>query len=100
MMRPSLTWEVLGPDAMCPRPVYRQYGATYFYDCTTHQLWTKGSALLSAYSPGPQPMRLLIGCACGAALLWLLYQMRRATLAGDREGRLVRRGFAERLRLA
>jgi hypothetical protein len=86
MMRPSLTWEVLGPDAVCPRPVYIEYGAPYFYNCTTHQLWTKGSALLSAYLPGSNPVPLLLGCACGAALLWLLYQLRRASLAAEHAG--------------
>jgi hypothetical protein len=87
MMRPSLTYVVLGPDAMCPVPVYIQNGALYYYHCNTHMLWTKGSALLSAFVPGSHPFPLLMGCACGAALFWLVYRLRAASLAGDHDAR-------------
>jgi hypothetical protein len=72
MVRPSLWQEVFVPDAACPVIPLIENGAAYYYRCTNHQLWTKGSMLLSAFGTGGDPRSLAIGIACAAGLVWLL----------------------------
>jgi hypothetical protein len=79
MVRPDLFLPVFVPDAMCPGQDPRTNMALYVH-CTNHELWTRGSMLLSAYSPSRS---LLVGCACAGALIWVLC-LGRMALSGAR----------------
>jgi hypothetical protein len=78
MVRVDMWQPVFVPDAVCPAIPLVEKDAAYYYHCTNHQLWTKGSMLLAAYVPGAGPGDLLVGCACAIGLIWILYLARRA----------------------
>jgi hypothetical protein len=76
MVRPTLFIEMFTPDAACPRIPYAEQGASYYYACSNHLFWTKGSVLLTAFQvDGAHLVDLAIGCVCGAGLLWLLTRL-------------------------
>jgi hypothetical protein len=81
MVHPTLWLQFLSLDATCPVPATEDKGIGYYYYCLDHMMWTKGSMLAAAYSPGADPLPLALGCACAAGLVWLLYRLRSASLA-------------------
>lgn len=70
LFRPGLWDPLFATDAVCPRVPYIEQGATYYYQCTIHQLWSKHSVLLDAYSRHLGPTAFLLGTLCCAAWLW------------------------------
>jgi hypothetical protein len=79
MVHPKVWLLVFATDVQCPTVPTVNLGG-YYYRCTEHQMWSKPSMLAAAYAPGADPTPLLIGCACAAALIWLLHRMRAAAL--------------------
>jgi hypothetical protein len=81
LVRPNLWHIVFETDWDCPVIAIIENGAPYYYHCTNHMLWTKGSMLVTAYSPGADPVPFLLACGCAAGLVWLIYRLRSASLA-------------------
>jgi hypothetical protein len=72
LFRPALLNLIFEVDAQCPRVAYVQEGAAYYYRCTNHELWTKGSVVIDAYSIHAGRAPLAMGLACCLLLAWLL----------------------------
>jgi hypothetical protein len=68
-------------DAECPRVAYIQEGTAYYYLCTNHELWTKGSVLVDAFSISTGRAPLAVGLLGGGLLAWLMVRAIRAAPA-------------------